>query len=41
MSQRIDDPWRARFDRRRRLVAWLVIFALALPSTAAVWSVAT
>lgn len=33
-----DDAWRDRRDRRRRLVALLVILALALPSSAALWS---
>lgn len=36
-----DDAWRDRRDRRRRLVALLVILALALPSSAALWSLAS
>lgn len=33
-----DDAWLGRRARRHRWVAWLVVLALALPSTAAIWS---
>lgn len=41
MTDGTDEAWLARRSRRQRWIAWLVVVALALPSTAALWSLAS
>ncbi|MGI8946937.1 MAG: hypothetical protein ACR2FV_02960 [Ornithinimicrobium sp.] len=41
MTDGTDDAWFDRRARRQRWIAWLVVLALALPSTAALWSFAS